>query len=65
MSNPVPNAPMRFIGRLWFEEGQMRGKVSFLNQAGQEGKTAFFTDLEDLKKQLEQQLAHHQPNKQN
>ena len=49
---------MRFVGRIFEEEGSIRGSVNFIaDEAGASERIRYFKSFDDLKKILEEEYA--------
>lgn len=45
-----------FIGRIWMDEGQLRGSIEFVREPGQREVRCFFGDLDQMRALIEEEL---------
>lgn len=47
---------MQFIGRIWTEEGQLRGSIEFVGEPGEPAVRRYFTDIGEIQGLIEERL---------
>lgn len=48
---------MQFIGRIWTEEGRLRGSIEFVGEPGEPSVRRYFTGLDGIKDLIEERLS--------
>lgn len=47
---------MQFIGRIWTEEGRLRGSIEFVGEPGEPAVRRYFSGLDEIKALIEERL---------